>query len=302
MASGPATISEAEDRRVLLRGGAFSAELAPACGGRLAALRVEGASGPTDIVPPLGPWRSEPRSWPKEGAYPLFPYSNRIRDAVLHHAGRRVALRPHPAAAPHALHGPAHLRPWRLVASGDAMAEIALDYAPDEDWPWAFEARQVFALTQDGLTVQLSIRNLSDEPAPAGMGWHPYLCCAPESVMRHDAERLWPLGPDFTATGQSVPFAGEIADNLYLSRWHRASLVHADGSGVAIEGDPALDHLILHRPAAGGYVCIEPVSHVADGFNLAAKGVEGTGTVILQPGERLAGTVRLSLLSAAATP
>ncbi len=286
----------AEDRRVALRAGTLSAEIAPACGGRLARLRVEGDSGPTDIVPPLGPWRSEPRSWPKEGAYPLFPYSNRIRGAVLQHAGRAIALRPHPAAPPHALHGPAHLRPWRLLSSNDSSAEIALDYAPDEDWPWAFEARQAFALTPEGLTLRLSICNMADEPAPAGIGWHPYLLCAPDSVWRHDARTLWRLGPDFVPTGECVPCAGETDDNLHLSCWSRAALIHPDGTGVVIEGDPTLDHLILHRPATGAYLCIEPVSHAADGFNLAARGVDGTGSVILQPGETLAGTVRLMLL------
>ncbi len=137
------------------------------------------------------------------------------------------------------------------------------------------------------------------EPAPAGIGWHPYFLCAPDSVWRHDARTLWRLGPDFVPTGEASPYAGETDDNLYLSGWSRAALIHADGSGVAIEADPPLDHLILHRPAAGGYLCIEPVSHGADGFNLAEKGVGGTGTVILQPGETLDGTVRLSLLPAA---
>ncbi len=143
-------IEAGEDRRLTLRAGALSAEIAPDCGGRLAALRIEGAFGATDIVPPLGPWLSERRGWPKEGAYPLFPYSNRIRDAVLRHAGRDFMLRPHPAAPPHALHGPAHLRQWRLLSSDDSRAEIGLDYLPDDDWPFAFEARQAFTLGPDG--------------------------------------------------------------------------------------------------------------------------------------------------------
>ncbi len=140
---------------------------------------------------------------------------------------------------------------------------------------WAFEARQAFALTPDGLTLRLSIRNRSDEPAPAGIGWHPYLLCAPASVWRHDAQTLWRLGADFVPTGESVPYAAETDDNLYLSRgWSRARWSMRTALCVAIKGDPALDHLILHRPATGGYLCIEPVSHVADGFNLAARGVE----------------------------
>ncbi len=118
----------AEDRRVTLRAGTLSAELAPTCGGRLAMLRVDGASGQWTSSRP-GALAVGSAKLAKGGAYPLFPYSNRIRGAVLHHAGRDVALRPHPAAPPHALHGPAHLRPWRLLSSDEANAEIALDYA-----------------------------------------------------------------------------------------------------------------------------------------------------------------------------
>ncbi len=96
-------------------------------------------------------------------------------------------------------------------------AEIGLDYAPDDDWPFAFAARQAFALSPNGLTLRLSIRNAAIEPAPAGIGWHPYFLCAPDSVWRHDARTLWRLGPDFVPTGEASPYAGETDDNLYLS-------------------------------------------------------------------------------------
>ncbi len=185
-----------------------------------------------------------------------------------------------------------------MAHAGAARAEIVLDYAPDEDWPWAFHARQAFDLSDGGLTLHLSIRNDADSPAPAGIGWHPYFSCTPRSVIRHDARRLWRLGPDFIPDGHVTPFAGETDDNLYLSDWTSAALVHADGSGVAIEAGASLGHLILHRPPGGGYSCIEPVSHLADGFNLATKGIAGTGCAILEPGAVLSGSVRLALLPA----
>ena len=284
------------DPHVSLKAGSVSAELAPLHGGRLSALRVSGPDGTQDLVPPLTPWTAPERSWPKEGAYPLFPYSNRIRNAVVRHGGRAFAIRPHPAAAPHSLHGPAHLKPWRVEEADQRHATLVLDYAPDADWPWAFQARQVFALSDDGLTVSLSIRNDANEPAPAGMGWHPYFICGRDAIFRHDAQRLWRIGADHVTDGMSAPYNGEIADNLYLSEWSRATLVHPDGSGVTIEADATLGHLVLHRPAVGDYACIEPVSHVADGFNLANDSVEGAGLRVLQPAETLAGTVRLTLI------
>ncbi len=284
------------DERITLRAGPLEAELAPSHGGRLSALRRMQDGTRIDIVPPLGAWEAAPREWPKQGGYPLLPYSNRIGQSALVVAGRRIALRPHHGALPHTLHGPAHLRPWRVTAATEDQATLALDYAPDADWPWPFHAEQALALTPDGLTLSLSLRNDAGEATPAGIGWHPYLTCRDDSLMQHDAKRLWPHDSDHVATGESRPPTEDAEDTAYLSEWSRAALIHPDGSGVEITADTALGHLVLHRPRGAGYACIEPVSHVSNGFNLAAAGIGGTGTITLQPGQTLRGTVRLALL------
>ncbi|MEI6761786.1 MAG: hypothetical protein WCO22_15190 [Betaproteobacteria bacterium] len=49
------------------------------------------------------------------------------------------------------------------------------------------------------------------------------------------------------------------------------------------------------QPPQPLYLCLEPVSHVADGFNLAARGVPGTGTVQLRHGEVLQGRLSIRL-------
>ncbi len=52
---------------------------------------------------------------------------------------------------------------------------------------------------------------------------------------------------------------------------------------------PVWQHLVVYRPDNLAYLCLEPVSHVADGFNQAARGVQDTGTRWLAPGESLSG-------------
>lgn len=59
-------------------------------------------------------------------------------------------------------------------------------------------------------------------------------------------------------------------------------------------------HLVVHRPESLAYLCLEPVSHVADGFNLAARGVPDTGTRWLAPGDSPAGGMRFALQKAGA--
>jgi aldose 1-epimerase len=64
---------------------------------------------------------------------------------------------------------------------------------------------------------------------------------------------------------------------------------------VTVTSAPPLDFLVLHAPAGTPYACLEPVSHAADAFNLAANGIAGAGARRLAPGEILAGRVRIAL-------
>jgi len=284
-----------EAERLALRAGALEAILAPAEGGRLATLRDLSATPARDLVVPLRGWPAESRRWPKGGAYPLIPYSNRIADGCLRHAGRAWPIEPHPDTNPHSLHGPAHLRAWTVEASDRTSAVLALSAEPDGDWPWSYCARQSFVLTPETLRVGLSIENRGAEAFPVGLGWHPYLPWSSGAKIHHDARRRWLHDGDYIATGETIP-AGLVEDRTcYLSDWTRLDIGYADGHCVHVAVDPALSHLVLHRPDDDAYLCVEPVSHVANGFNLAAAGVAGTGTRLLEAGASFSAWIEIGL-------
>lgn len=282
-----------EDGRLVLRSGRLEATVSPKEGGRLATLRDLSGTAPRDLVVPLRAWQAEPRRWPKGGAYPLIPYSNRIADGCLHHAGRVWSVEPHPDAAPHSLHGTAHLREWEVESSDPTRAVLTLSAAPDGDWPWPYLARQSFELTPETLRIELSIENRGIEAFPVGLGWHPYLAWSPDTEIRHDARRRWLYGEDYVATGETIPADAVGSRTSYLSDWTGLEISHADGHSVRVTTSPALSHLVLHRPDDDAYLCVEPVSHVANGFNLAARGIAGTGTHLLGAGASFSAWVEL---------
>ena len=67
------------------------------------------------------------------------------------------------------------------------------------------------------------------------------------------------------------------------------------GLGLTLRADEVFGQMVVHRPRNIDYLCLEPVSHVANGFNLAAKGWRETGTIILKPGESVAGQLTLAM-------
>ena len=94
----------------------------------------------------------------------MAPWAGRIRRGRFAFAGREHQL---PLGMPpHAIHGVAYDRPWRVV--GSDQIEIDLDGR----WPFRGRVTQRFAVTDGGLDIEMTIE--ADEPMPATIGWHPW--------------------------------------------------------------------------------------------------------------------------------
>ncbi len=241
--------------------------------------------------------------WPKGGLYPLIPYSGRIRGGVLDGFGAR--LTPHPEAAPHTLHGPAHRQAWLLRDLSTAAATMVLDRAADDEWPWRIAAwLRVSLPTPDRAVVAIGLRNADARPMPAGIGLHPYFPTESGMAVVARTGVDWPVDADGLAgwpamVGASAGFPGRGELTLFRSGWDGIARAGLPGGGtVQLRVQRGgMDHLVIHRPASGAYLCLEPASHVPDGFNLHHRGAAGTGTVTLGPAEAMEGEVELRLLA-----
>ncbi|PPC78885.1 hypothetical protein C4K68_03345 [Pokkaliibacter plantistimulans] len=287
----------------VLANAVWTLHLLPEWGGRIAALQAEGL----DILTPIRSHHFDPLDWPRAGAYPLFPYSNRLRQARLQFQDQHYHLPAHPAALPHTLHGIGHTLPWHITAQADDSLTLTCDYQ-GEHWPWRFRAEQCFTLQGNTLLMTLSLRNQDSSPMPGGLGLHPYFQRHPGMVARFHAERDWQLQDDYLTTGSyrpggdmriDVPLDDEPASATalahYLSEWDGllqldyAPQVSQQGSRrqLQLEASSTLSHFVAFAPADAPYLCLEPVSHLADAFNFPPSRWPETGTQVLQPGESL---------------
>lgn len=293
---------------LILRSEGACVRLLPHAGGRVSSMKLMGPTGAAiEVLHPYPEDFFDPIHWAKGGMYPLMPYSNRIAGAKVHVDGEAIPLIAHPDSAPHTLHGNAHAQPWSVVASSEATAVLELQSPPSAAWPWRYSAQLQFSLTSSKLHIRLILCNQDNRVMPAGLGLHPYLRHQPDALLTYSAKTQWPTTTDFLAH-LSRPLAeheqygqprrlpeGGMTD--YLGGWTGLlTLGLPEGVRIQIEADPVFSHLVVHRPDSAAYLCIEPVSHVANGFNMAAQGVADTGTQFLQPGQSLAGDISFSML------
>jgi aldose 1-epimerase len=289
----------------LLARGKLSLRLAPGRGGGIASFECCAVSGGNlSIFRPLDPDDPSPAA---PASFPMVPFVNRVRGGVFSFRGRTVTLARNMPPDPSPLHGQGWLASWTVERLDSDSAELVYRHAPGE-WPWAYAARQTFALDETGLSLGLSCTNLSEAPMPCGLGQHPFFPCTAQTRLDTGVESVWTIDEKVLPVEQ-VPAAGryDLRDRLVCGQ----GLDHGFGgwSGRAVISDPDWPFRVemsspdarffqLYSPAAGGLFVIEPVTHANAALNAPEEKWAEFGLRVLEPGESMALTMRLDVVPA----
>lgn len=244
-------------------------------------------------------------------SFTLLPFSNRIREGRFSFAGKDYTLRA-ALPEPHARHGDVRNRSWQASRPEGRKLDqycLACEFdsreVNDMNWPWAFVARVDYILHGPHLDISVMMTNVDQTVMPAGLGIHPYFAAKPAPRISFGAELIYdtdadcipqqaarPLKPaeDFT---QARP-QGDHSFNHAYTAWDGLAFLEWDRRSLQMTADNVYSHLITYS-APDGSLALEPVSHATDAINLATRGVNGVDFRTLEPGQTLAGTVRLSL-------
>jgi aldose 1-epimerase len=114
-----------------------------------------------------------------------------------------------------AIHGLVRWLPWRVLASGEGSVELGCALHPQPAYPWDLDLRVEYRLDQAGLTSTTTVTNLSDRPAPFGLGFHPYLTVGgpiDRAGLQVPARRRLVADERSLPTGEAVPVEGTPFD------------------------------------------------------------------------------------------
>jgi len=249
---------------------------------------------------------AEFRTRPGLNGVPLLaPFANRLDEQAFYANGRKysfdMGLGNVRGAIP--IHGfLTGAKDWRLVeAKADARAAwvtSTLDFYRNPQWMKQFPFAHTITITyrlQDGaLEVRTRIDNLSNDPMPVAIGFHPYfqLTDSPrdEWMLSLDARSRWRLAPNLIPTGETEPIEQLYGDPGAITLKDRAfddvfgDLTRdKDGRAVmSIRGKtqqldvvlgPNYRAMVVYSPKTSNFVALEPMVGITDSMNLAHKGL-----------------------------
>src|SRR5580658_191476 len=248
---------------------------------------------------------AEMKTNPQFGGIPfLAPWANRLSEDAFFANGKKFRLNSDLGNIrrdqnQHPIHGLLNFSAYWEVTALQADADSARVTSRLEFWrhpemmaqfPFAHTIEMTYVLHDDILEVRTAIENLSADPMPVGIGYHPYF-------QLHDAPRdQWKahlaardhlaLSKMFIPTGERkpvefpdpLPLSGVALDDVFGGLVRDAS----DRATFSVEGlqekisviyGPKYTVAVVYAPAGRQFICFEPMSAITDGFNLAHAGV-----------------------------
>jgi aldose 1-epimerase len=289
---------------ITLRAGDCRLQLAPEAGGMVTRYWLERRARTWEWLRPASDAARARRDGYEASAFPLVPYSNRIRRGRFRFGGRDVALPLNRPPEPHSIHGQGWQAAWTASDVSASTARLEFCHAPDA-WPWTYRATQCFALSPTTLTLELELHNESDTPMPVGLGWHPYFLRTPRTTLTAPVERIWLTDAEMMPTELAqLPIIADVSrgvmidsvplDNCFTG-WSRRAVIDWPelGARLVMTSEPPLDFLTVFTPPDLPFFCVEPVSHATDAVNLTAP-IADIGQRRLEPGATLRAIVTLT--------
>jgi len=285
-----------------LSAGRLELRLAPQVGGSIARLDWLDEGRRVPVLRGV----SESLTDPLEGAcFPLVPFSNRIAGGTFRCRDRTVLLRPNMPGEASVIHGQGWQHPWRVIEADTSAATLGFHHSADE-WPWSYEARQHFRLDENGLSVRIVCHNLSDDPMPCGLGFHPYFPCLGETRLATGVKGVWTVDDAILpvervpVTGRYLldgrPVCGRGLDNGYDGWNGLAEIDPADAPFTLRLSSPDAHWFQLYSPERGQIFVAEPVSHANNALAQPEGEWAALGIQVLDPGAEMELTMRLDVI------
>jgi aldose 1-epimerase len=238
-------------------------------------------------APDLEAWKAKPGL----GGVPLLsPWANRIDGEAYSANGKRYLLNPWLGNLRYdSNHLPIHgllafTDRWKTISQDASSTTSRLESWRYPDWmaqfPFAHALEMTHRLRDGSLEVQTAVENLSAEPLPLCIGYHPYfqLTGSPrdEWTVRIPAREQVVLSEKLIPTAERKPVAlpdpfplkGESLDTVFTGLTGGDFVLEGPGQRVSVRFGLKYPVAIVYAPPGRGFVCFEPMTALTNAFNL----------------------------------
>lgn len=219
----------------------------------------------------------------------LFPICGQLRQGEYEWNGRTYKMRNHGVARNH---------PWTVTEESasetGAAVTLTLQSSPEtlESFPFDFELRFTYRLSDGVLSIEQAYRNLSDEIMPMVAGFHPYFATADKNLPYDtDAKRYKDYNDGSIRAFEGTIDLSEMKESAALLDSDRPEISFplSEEAAVRLTYSEPFRYVVLWSVEGKPFVCVEPWTALNEALN------DKQGLLNVQPGETLPLVLNIAL-------
>lgn len=240
----------------------------------------------------------------------LFPFNDRIPEGKYQFNGEEYVF-PLNCDEKDSIHGLIYNREMDevIINDGDEPELILTTTTLKGEfpgYPFCIKIDIHYKLLKDHLLIDFTVENRGEEQTPFALGWHPYFTFGhniDSSTLKFDSVEYYDVNENLYYEGHHYPVSGTDLDfteglslegrelDIAIKCGERGLFELSDGEErITMEFDKKLfPALQLFIPEDRLSIAVEPITAPSDTFNYP-----DTGLIILEPGQRVDGGLRLS--------
>lgn len=278
--------------------------IVPSAGNAAYSMTVKGTNILRSPYPSIEAFKAKPT---RHAGNPFMaPWANRLDELAFYANGKKYPFNMElgNVRGPRPIHGLVTYAPqWKVIEAradkDSAWVTSRLEFWREPSWmaqfPFAHNIDMTYRLRDGVLEVVTAIENLSSEPMPISVGYHPYFQVADaprdEWTVSVGARREWLLSPDKLPTGETRPIEqffpnpaqirlgdfnlDHVFDDLVRDANGRAVMsVKGKSQRIDVTFGPNYRAAVIYAPeTVKEFICFEPMVAISNAMNLAHRGV-----------------------------
>ena len=148
----------------------------------------------------------------------LFPFPGRVEDSKYSFDGHDYELSGLRIKDGHAIHGFAKWVEWEIIAQSENFVTLRFEMKKEDyvekGFPFSLELIIEYSLGEDGLVCKAKVKNIGEEKAPFGLGFHPYFSVngakVDEMSLQIPAKKMVEFATNLKPTGKFPDPSGDL--------------------------------------------------------------------------------------------
>ncbi len=228
------------------------------------------------------------------GGYVMVPYASNIKEGSFIYWGIKRKVSDNPDDA---VNGDGWKKSWNVDSSSENKIEMSYKHDGNEGFPYPYTAKQTVEVNDNKVTIKIDVTNNFELPMPVGFGFNPFFPKTADVELEILNRNVWSheglisiskpyKTPTYWDFSTSRPLGDSVLDTCFGGFDGKIKIRYPKQKlKVELSSEEACHHVFVYNQNDDDYFGVAPSSNAQDAFNIAAKGVIGSGIKTLEPDE-----------------